>query len=291
MQRITSNVWAPEGAGEFYASIFPSAQSRVLMHYPTEGLADFQAAFAGAVLHTEVTTLGSRFRLINAGTDIRPTPALSFIVNMDPRFYGGDDAATRADLSRMWGALAQGGQVRMELGPYPFSPMFGWVEDRYGVNWQFLLTTSGDEPQPFLIPCLLFTARPFQAAAAMELYTSVFEGASLGSVARHVEEPEAVMFGQFALAGQCFAAMDSTIEHDFDFGPGVSLEVECDTQAEIDHLWHALTAVPEDERCGWLTDRFGVSWQITPARAAELLARPGAYANMMQMRKIVIDEL
>src|SRR5690625_4274726 len=117
MQRITANVWAPEGAGEFYASIFPSAQSRVLMHYPTAGLADFQAAFAGAVLHSDVTTLGARFRLSGAGTHPRAAPALRLIVNVGPRFYGGDGAAGGADLARMWEAPAQGGEVRMELRP------------------------------------------------------------------------------------------------------------------------------------------------------------------------------
>lgn len=98
------------------------------------------------------------------------------------------------------------------------------------------------------------------------------------------------MYGEFRVGEQWFAVMDSGVEQPFDFGCGVSLEGQCADQAEIDSLWEALSAVPEAEQCGWLADRFGVSWQIVPANMGELMQRPDAYEHMMEMKKIVIAD-
>jgi predicted 3-demethylubiquinone-9 3-methyltransferase (glyoxalase superfamily) len=74
-----------------------------------------------------------------------------------------------------------------------------------------------------------------------------------------------VKHAAFTLEGQAFAAMDSAHGHNFGFNEAISLMVHCDTQEEIDYYWDKLTAVPEAEQCGWLKDRFGLSWQIVPA--------------------------
>ncbi|HEX7259692.1 MAG TPA: VOC family protein, partial [Candidatus Saccharimonadia bacterium] len=66
--------------------------------------------------------------------------------------------------------------------------------------------------------------------------------------------------------------------------------VACEDQEEIDYYWEKLSAVPESEQCGWLKDKYGLSWQIVPKNVDELLKRPGAYANMMQMKKLVIAD-
>ena len=80
-----------------------------------------------------------------------------------------------------------------------------------------------------------------------------------------------VMFTDFTLAGQWFAAMDSAHMHEFKFTEGVSLMVNCDTQEEIDYFWEKLSAVPEAEQCGWLKDKYGVSWQVTATRMDEMM--------------------
>src|SRR5262249_31311376 len=74
----------------------------------------------------------------------------------------------------------------------------------------------------------------------------------------------------FTLEGQTFAAMDSAHEHAFAFNEAISLMVHCDTQEEIDYYWDKLTAVPEAEQCGWLKDKFGISWQIVPTAMNEI---------------------
>jgi len=91
--------------------------------------------------------------------------------------------------------------------------------------------------------------------------------------------------------------MDSANQHDFTFNEAFSLYVECDTQAKVDALWEALSAVPESEQCGWLKDKYGVSWQIVPKRLGELLGDPDPEKSgrvmdvMLTMKKIDIAEL
>lgn len=98
------------------------------------------------------------------------------------------------------------------------------------------------------------------------------------------------MFSEFRVGDQWFAAMDSGVEQDFTFNGAISIEVRCENQAEIDRYWEALSAVPDAEQCGWLVDPYGVSWQIVPADLGELMERPNAFANMMQMKKLVIAD-
>lgn len=93
------------------------------------------------------------------------------------------------------------------------------------------------------------------------------------------------MQGWIRLAGQRLTLMDSGVPHDVTFGMGVSLTVQCATQEQADLLWEGLSAVPEAEACGWLKDRFGISWTITPERMTELIARPGAWQTMTTMKK------
>jgi predicted 3-demethylubiquinone-9 3-methyltransferase (glyoxalase superfamily) len=82
---------------------------------------------------------------------------------------------------------------------------------------------------------------------------------------REPDQEGTIMFADFMIEDQWFAAMDSAREHDFGFNEAVSLLIDCQTQEEIDYYWDKLSAVPEAEQCGWLKDRFGVSWQVTPA--------------------------
>ena len=87
-------------------------------------------------------------------------------------------------------------------------------------------------------------------------------------------EPEkegTIMFTDFKLENQWFAAMDSARQHGFDFNEAISFMVTCKDQAEIDYYWQKLSAVPEAEQCGWLKDKYGVSWQIVPTMMDEMM--------------------
>ena len=100
----------------------------------------------------------------------------------------------------------------------------------------------------------------------------------MGALARYGagQEPDkegTLMFADFMLENQWFAAMDSAHEHHFAFNEAISFLVDCDTQEEIDYYWERLSAVPEAEQCGWLKDKFGLSWQISSAALQEMLAK------------------
>ena len=138
-----------------------------------------------------------------------------------------------------------------------------------------------------------------QAEEAMNLYTSVIPNSRITSTRYYGEagpgEAGSLMTGTFELDGQEFMALNGGSS--FTFGPGFSLFVSCETQDEVDQLWEKLSEGGEKGQCGWLTDRFGVSWQIIPTALPELLTDPDrekaqrVMAAMLQMGKIEIDEL
>jgi len=290
-QKIVPNVWFDRNAGEagdFYTAALPRTKAHVAMRYPDE-VPEFQKGLEGEPLVVKLDVDGYEITFINSDDTFSPTPAISFILNFDPLLFDGSEDAARAALDKTWAALSDGGVALMPLGEYPFSPKYGWVQDRYGVSWQLMLTDPAGDPRPFVIPQLMFANNvEGKAREAAELYTSLLGDADLGTV---VPRPSgSVMFGEFRVGDQWFSMMDSDIAHDFDFTPGVSLEVSCADQAEIDRLWSALSAVPEAEQCGWLVDRFGISWQIVPQNMDELLSKPGAYDRMLTMKKLVIAD-
>jgi predicted 3-demethylubiquinone-9 3-methyltransferase (glyoxalase superfamily) len=301
---IVPNIWCNRNAeevGAFYASAFENAHAEVESRYPEEGLLDFQREFAGLPLTVTLTISGTRFTLINAGDEFHPNPSVSFLLNFDPLLFDGSEEQARASMDRLWDRLIDGGAALMPLGEYPFSRRYGWVQDRYGVSWQLMLTDPAGDPRPFIIPALMFDG-PAQdrAAEAADFYVSLFSespgGAEVGNrypygVPTGKASAEALSFGEFRIGEQWFMVADNGSGFDHGFGNGVSLEVYCRDQAEIDRLWAALSTVPEAEQCGWCVDRFGLSWQVVPENMAELMERPNAYEHILQMKKIVIAEL
>ncbi|WP_341872831.1 VOC family protein [Leucobacter insecticola] len=184
MQNIVTNIWCngnAEAVGQFYASVFPNTRSWVESRYPHEGLLDFQQSLAGEPLTVAVDLDGMRLTLINAGPEFTPNPSISLMLNFDPILFGDDAMAARAQLDAVWAAFLDGGTVLMPLQEYPFSPRFGWVQDRYGVTWQLILSDASGEVRPFVMPSLLFGG-PVQdrAAEAVDYYIQVFPDAELG---------------------------------------------------------------------------------------------------------------
>ena len=124
---------------------------------------------------------------------------------------------------------------------------------------------------------LLFTDKQYgKAKEAMEFYTSVFANGAIDGLNYYSESDEnsqvgTVQYGLFNLEGQNFVAMDSGLAHGFTFNEAISFVVNCDTQEEIDYYWDKLSFVPEAEQCGWLKDKYGLSWQIVPTRMKELM--------------------
>ena len=221
------------------------------------------------------TLWGHEFLSISAGPYFKPTPAISFMVNFDPS--QDKDAAKKID--EIWAKLSEGGKVMMELGEYPFSKRYGWCADKYGFTWQLILTDPEGEERPLIIPSLLFVGdKCGKAEEASDFYLSVFKDSKRGAIAKYPAGAEpnkegTVMFTDFKLLDTWFAAMDGGGEHNFDFNEAISIIVNCEDQAEIDYYWEKLSAVPEAEQCGWLKDKYGVSWQIVPKEMDEMMGK------------------
>jgi predicted 3-demethylubiquinone-9 3-methyltransferase (glyoxalase superfamily) len=150
--------------------------------------------------------------------------------------------------------------------------------------------------RPKVYPCLWFDGKAEEAA---NFYVSVFENSKILHVARYGEAGPrpagTVMTVSFSLDGQEFVALNGGPE--FTFNEAISFQIDCADQAEVDHFWTTLSEGGEEGPCGWLKDRFGVSWQVVPRALTELLSDPDqgraqrAMAAMLGMRKIDIAEL
>jgi predicted 3-demethylubiquinone-9 3-methyltransferase (glyoxalase superfamily) len=156
--------------------------------------------------------------------------------------------------------------------------------------------TGKDEEMGEITPCLWFDTEGEEAA---KFYTSVFPNSRIVDVARYGSagpRPEGtVMTVSFELDGQKFVALNGGPE--FKFNEAISFQVDCKNQEEVDAFWSKLSEGGEQGPCGWLKDKFGVSWQIVPSRLTELLSDPDAeksqrvMAAMLNMKKIEIDDL
>jgi predicted 3-demethylubiquinone-9 3-methyltransferase (glyoxalase superfamily) len=296
MQKITPHLWfdnQAREAAEFYVSLFPG--SRITNVTTLTGTPSGDCDLVSFEL------AGQPFMAISAGPLFKLNPSVSFHIK----------CSTEAEVDAIWEKLSPGGKVLMPLGSYPFSERYGWLEDKYGLSWQVIAAAGSAIHQKFT-PMLMFVGNVSgKAEEALEFYVSVFRNAPDGArteetkasvLARYGkgEEPDkegAVRYAHLSLLGQEFAAMDSAREHNFAFNESISFIVPCDTQEEIDYFWGKLSADPKAEQCGWLKDKYGLSWQIAPRVMQELLGSgdkkriervTGAFLNM---KKFDIDAL
>ena len=294
-QRIIPNLWfdrqAEEAAG-FYVSVFKGSQvgQRLLASkagFETHGIPE------GTVMSIEFEVEGLRFVGINGGPLFKFNPSISFLVA----------CRTAKEVDELWEKLAEGGRPLMKLGQYPFSEWYGWTQDKYGLSWQ-VMAMGERRIERTITPTLMFVGPQVgRAETAVKFYSSVFEDSKIGDILRYGpgEEPDkegTIKHAGFSLANQGFAAMDSAHEHKFAFNEAISLMVPCKNQKEIDYFWGKLTAEGgEESMCGWLKDRFGVSWQVTPLIMDEMLrdADPAKVERVtnafLKMKKLDIREL
>lgn len=291
MQKIVPCLWfdnQAEEAASFYTTIFKNGKIGKTTRYD-EASAKVSGQPAGSVLTVEFEIAGYTVTGLNGGPVFKFTPAISFFVNCE----------TEEEINELWEKLSKEGYVRMELQQYPFAEKFGWVSDKYGVDWQLMM----NHKKQSVSPAFLFTKDNYgKAEEAMHFYTSLLPNSDITFMQkRGKEHPETekegtVEYASFKLCGQDFHAMEST-GHPFTFSEAFSLIINCETQEEIDTLWQTLSAVPESEQCGWLKDKYGVSWQITPTILPKLLADPDkekagrAMQAMLEMKKLDIAEL
>jgi predicted 3-demethylubiquinone-9 3-methyltransferase (glyoxalase superfamily) len=278
-----------ESAAAFYTRVFPGGRIVGVSHYP-DALDNPGHMPRGSVLTVEFEVAGQRFTALNGGPMFLINPSISFFVFVD----------THAEARRLYDALAEGGAPLMALGAYPWSDCYGWVKDRFGVSWQVMALRhpQGDD---VIVPCLMFAgAQHGRAEEALRFYAGAFPGGGVESVKYYEpgEGPEGtVKHGRALVKGHALIAMDSHVSHDVAFSEALSLQVMCRDQAEVDRCWAVLSEGGEQGPCGWLKDRFGVSWQVVPERIYEMMlspdaaARDRAFAAMLKMGKLDIAAL
>jgi predicted 3-demethylubiquinone-9 3-methyltransferase (glyoxalase superfamily) len=280
MQKIIPFLWfddQAEEAANFYASLFKDSKIENINRY-SEG------PMQGKVLTIVFQLEGQRFMALDGGPHYQFTPAVSFFVN----------CASKEELDGLFSQLSEGGSVLMPLQAYPFSERFAWITDKYGVSWQLNYGKRSQKITPFL----MFVGKlAGNVDKAINLYTSLFEKSNIVNIERFTadEEPSGtVKRAIFNLYGQEFMAIDSHFDHAFTFSGAISFFVNCEGQDEVDFLWDTLTQDGEELMCGWLEDRFGVTWQIIPTALMEMLTAPDpekakrATEAMLKMRKIDI---
>ena len=261
MQKITPHLWfdkEAKEAAEFYTSFLPDSKvtNITTLHDTPSGDCD--------VVSFELA--GQPFMAISAGPLFKFNPSVSFHVK----------CKTKEEVDAIWEKLSSGGKVLMPLDAYPFSERYGWIEDTYGLSWQ-VIYAGNNEIQQTITPVLMFVGTVCgKTEEAVTFYTSVFHNANTFFLTRYGkgEEPDkqgTVQYVAFTLEGMEFGAMDSARDHHFAFNEAISFLVPCDTQAEIDYYWEKLSADPQAEQCGWLKDKFGLSWQIWPTAIGEMM--------------------
>lgn len=286
MQKITPHLWFATEAKEataLYASLFPDSSVdtvNVIKDTPS-GDCDL----------VSFTLCGKKMMAISAGPYLKLNPAISFFVTF----------ATEEEITKVWNVLAEGGKALMPPQQYPWAKMYGWLEDKYGVSWQLSLSEHHDMKDR-ITPLMMFTQKVAgKTAEALAFYTGIFPNSNIDmSVPYGAGEGDTEGFikhSRFTLSGEHFMAMDSSAAHQFTFSGAFSFIVNCDTQEEVNYYWEKLSAVPEAEQCGWIQDKYGVSWQIVPKRLDELMLDSDSEKvrkvtqAMLRMKKLVIADL
>jgi predicted 3-demethylubiquinone-9 3-methyltransferase (glyoxalase superfamily) len=294
-QKITNYLWfdrQAEEAAKFYTSTLKNSGVGAITRASEAGF-EIHGIPEGMAMTVEFDIGGQNFMAINGGPLFKFTPAVSFLVACD----------TKKEVETIWDKLSEGGTALMELGEYPFSQKYGWIQDKYGLSWQVMFMGDHQTDQK-ITPTLMFVGEQWgKAEAAINLYTSVFRNAAVGDILRYSPgmEPDragTIQHAAFKLENQQFAAMDSAQKHLFTFNEAISLMVGCDSQKEIDYYWQKLTADGGQEgMCGWLKDKFGFSWQIVPTLLKELMRDQDkkkvarVTSAFLKMKKFDIEEL
>lgn len=228
---------------------------------------------------------------ISAGPYFKLNPAISMFVVFD----------NEAEIEEVWNKLVDGGKALMEYNTYPWAKKYGWLQDKYGVSWQ-LSWSENHKMEKRITPLLMFTqSGAGKAKEAIEEYTKIFPSSKVEMLVPYEkgdgDKEGYIKHSRFSLNGENFMAMDSSGPHQFIFNEAISFVVKCDDQEEIDHYWGKLSAYPESEQCGWLKDKYGVSWQIVPS-AMDKMMTEGTPEQMkrvtqsfLKMKKFDIVEL
>ena len=283
--KIVPHLWydrEAREAAEFYVSVFKDSklQDRSVIEGTPSGNVD--------IISFEIS--GQNIIAINAGPLFMFNDSVSFF------YYCGSES----EIDRIYKLLSEKGSVLFPLGKYEWSRKYAWVRDRFGLGWQLDIDDINSKQK--IVPSLLFVnEKSGRIKEGLTFYTSVFKtsrsimevpyGNQTGGTGNDL------LFAQFSVEGFIFNAMSSNVKHDFDFNEAVSFMVNCETQDEINYYWEKLTSGGQEQPCGWVKDKFGVSWQVVPSEMNKLMSSDDekradrVMKAMMKMKKLDLNIL
>jgi predicted 3-demethylubiquinone-9 3-methyltransferase (glyoxalase superfamily) len=252
------------------------------------------SAFEAARIYSEnsmVTSFelnGTKFMALNGGPAYAVNSSISYYV------YCGSEK----EIIRLHEALTENGKELIPLGKYDWSEKYAWVSDKFGINWQ--LDVAEADTNQKVVPALLFAnEKKHLIKNAISHYVDIFNDSKIileTPYPNSSNQPHGtLLFARFKLIDCIFNAMSSPMKHDSDFSPGNSFVISCANQQEIDHYWEELGKGGRYDRCGWLADKYGVSWQIVPSILPQLMSdpvkSPRVVQAFLQMNKFDIETL
>jgi predicted 3-demethylubiquinone-9 3-methyltransferase (glyoxalase superfamily) len=261
-----------KAAADFYCSIFKN--SKITTDMPM-------------VVNFELDD--KKFMGLNGGPMFKINPSISITTTFE----------TVDEVNKVWGKLIEGGKALINIDKHDWSERYGWLQDKFGLTWQIsIVNNEGDKAK--ITPSLLFTNEKFgKAEEAINFYTSTFDNSNIDVLINYPESTPfvgKVMYSEFNLRKHNFIAMDGPGNHEYAFNEGISMVVDCKNQDEIDHYWNTLSGNGgQESQCGWVKDKYGVSWQIVPTVLGELMSNPEKGQRVMQVvmqsKKFNIEEL
>lgn len=262
---------------QFYLNIFQKTSRNKTTYY-----VDDLHGKAGDILSCSITLDGLEFVLVNGGPEFSQTPAVSYMI----------EAPSVSQLETLWHRLKHGGTI-LEPLEKKADGLSGWLTDQYGTSW---LLRHGSAHQT-ITPCLLFSGKNYgNAKHATEIYSQVFGRANL--IFSLPNEEGHWRMAKIHLVDQAFYLVDTRSVVPGDFSMANSFIYYCDGQREINRIWKRFIEFQGTEYpCGWLTDKFGLAWQIIPEKFDELfelddaeLVKKVTHA-MYAMKRLDYDEL
>jgi len=283
MKKIGSCLWfngQAEEAAKFYTSAFKNSKIGKVARYG-ESAAEVSGQKVGSVMTVEFEIEGQRILCLNGGPQFKFTPSFSYFVWCE----------NEEEIDNLWQKLAEGGEVRMGLDKYPWATKYGWTKDRFGVEWQVTLS----DKKLKIAPAFLFVDKMVgKGEEAINFYMSLFPNSKVEFMKRD-EANKSIMHCVFSLNGQEFVLMEGQGTHGYTFSPAFSLVVHCENQEEINGYWKKLSKDGSESQCGWLTDKYGVSWQVVPSTMGEWMTDSKKSENVMraviEMKKLDMARL
>ena len=261
-QKIIPCLWFDQGAAEaaaWYAGLFEDS-----VVYDVDVIRDTPSGDTETV---SFRLAGLELAAIGAGSSFAFNAAASLLVS----------CPSPEEVDRLYAALSPGGSVHMPLGSYPFSGHYAWIRDRFGLHWQLMHVPNGPGKHA-IRPCLRFASEACgRAEEALAWYETVFPDSRRGTCEAYgtdeMPDPRAkTRHAELLAGGLPFVLADHGAGDGDVFNEALSFMISCAGQKEMDFYMDRLSHVPDAEQCGWLKDRFGVSWQVVPDNLGELLS-------------------